>query len=144
MKFSQVLLAFASRQYLCTRYHDHDIVPVKQQEVLHDFLLKVNHGTFGIPCGGKVCHSSPGMNHVSWPMKKYVFLSRTLAQLACQDFKKELPDSNSCAKPPVFLCVTYSGTAQLWQYYWSTSFFLDKPQFWHAWFSQISGSSWLP
>jgi len=42
--------------------HDHHVVPVKKQEILHDFF---NKGKFGIPCGGKVCHRSPGMNQVS-------------------------------------------------------------------------------
>jgi len=52
--------------------HVHHIVPVKQ-EILYDFLLKVDQGRFGIPCGDMVCHSSPDMNHVSWPLEKSVF-----------------------------------------------------------------------
>jgi len=52
-----------------SKSHDHHVVPVKQ-EILQDFLLNVDQGTFGIPCGSKVCCSSPGMSHVSWPMEK--------------------------------------------------------------------------
>jgi len=78
------------------KYHGHHDVPVKQQEILHDFFFKDNQGIFGIPCKDKVCHSSPGMNHVSWPLEKSAFLPKTLqAQFACQVFKKEPPDSNA-------------------------------------------------
>jgi len=44
------------------KYCGYHVVLVKQQEILHNFLFKVSRGTFGIPCEGKVCHSSPGMN----------------------------------------------------------------------------------
>jgi len=38
---------------------------------------------------------------VAWPMEKSSLLpSRTLAQLACQDFKKESPDSNAAVLSP--------------------------------------------
>jgi len=70
------------------KYHVHHVVAVKQQEILHDFLFRINQGTFGVPCGGRVCHIPIGMNHVSWSMEKSTLLSRTLAQLACWDFKK--------------------------------------------------------
>jgi len=38
------------------KYHAHHLVPVKQHEILHDFLLKIDQGTFGILCGGKAEH----------------------------------------------------------------------------------------
>jgi len=76
-------------------------VPEKQQAVLHDFLLEIDQGTFGIPCGGKIYHSSPGMDPVAWPLEKSTLLPRTLAQLACQDFKKEPPDSNTGVLNPM-------------------------------------------
>ncbi len=111
----------ASSSFTCihkqtmAKSHVHHVVPVMQQEILHDFLLKINQGSFGIPCGGKVCHSSACMNHVSWPLESSV-LPRTLAQLACQDFKKEPPDSFATVlSPPIFHCFSYSATAQLWQ-----------------------------
>ena len=80
-----------SCKHTISKSHVHHVVPVKQQEILHDFPFF--KGRFGIPCGGKVCHYSPGMNHVSWPLEKSALLPRTLAQLGCQDFKKEPPDS---------------------------------------------------
>jgi len=63
-------------------------VPEKQQAILHDFLLQIDQGSFGIPCGGKIYHSSPGMNPVAWSLKKSALLPRTLAQLACQDSRR--------------------------------------------------------
>jgi len=82
------------------KYHDHHVVPVKQQEILHDFLFRINQGTFCIPFGGKVCHHSPGMNYVSWPLGKSALFPRTLAQLTCQDFKKDPPGSNTAVPSP--------------------------------------------
>jgi len=89
-----------SCKHTMSKSHVHHVVPVKQQEILHDFPFF--KGRFGIPCGGKVCHPSPGMNHVSWPMEKSALLPRTLAQLACQDFKKEPPDSLATLVSPQF------------------------------------------
>jgi len=109
------------------KYHDHHVVPVKQQEILHDFLFRINQGTFRIPFGGKVCHHSPGMNHVSWPLGKSALFPRTLAQLTCQDFKKDPLVAIQLCQAPVFLSFTYSTIAQLWQNYWMTSFPVDKP-----------------
>ena len=68
-------------------------VPEKQQADFHDLLLLIDQGSFGIPCEGKIYCLSPGMNPVVWFLKKSALLPRTLAQLACQDFKKEPPDS---------------------------------------------------
>ncbi len=77
-------------KHTISKSHVHHVVPVrKQQEILHDFLFRINQDTIGIPCGGKVCHPSSGMKDVSWPLEKSALLPRTLAQLACQDFKKE-------------------------------------------------------
>jgi len=70
-------------------------VPEKQQVILLDFLLSIDQGTFGILCGGKIYCSSPGMDYVSRSLEKSALLPRTLAQLACQDFKKGPPDSNT-------------------------------------------------
>jgi len=81
-----------------TMSHDHHVVPVKQQEILHDFPFF--QGRFGIPCVGKVCHCSPRMNYVSLPIEKSALLPMTLAQLACQDFKKEPPDSYAAVQSP--------------------------------------------
>ncbi len=78
-------------------YH---VVPVKLQADLDDFLLQIYQGTFGIPCGGKIYCSSPGMDPVAWSLEKSTFLPRTLAQLACQDFKKEPTDSNTGVLSP--------------------------------------------
>jgi len=87
-------------KHTLSNYHVHHVVPVKQQDILHDFLFKINQGTFGIPCGGRVSQSSPGMNHVSLPMEKFAFLPRTLAQLACQNFKKKPCDSFAAVLTP--------------------------------------------
>jgi len=92
---------------------------------LHDFLLKIDQGTFGIPCGGKVCHSSPGMDHVSWPLEKSAFLPRILAQLACQDFKKEPPDSIATLLSP-----QYSITSPFLQQLNFGSIIGDQVSFW--------------
>jgi len=67
-------------------YH---VAPVKWQVILHNFICYVDQGTFGIPCGGKIYCSSPGMDPVAWPQEKLAHLLRTLAHLAHQDFKKE-------------------------------------------------------
>jgi len=40
------------------------------------------------------------MNHDSWLLEKPAFLPRTLAQLAWQNFKKELPDSHAAVLNP--------------------------------------------
>jgi len=40
-------------------------VPEKQQAILHDFLLHIDQGTFGIPFGDKIYCSSAGMDPVS-------------------------------------------------------------------------------
>jgi len=84
-----------------SKSHVHHVLPVEQQEVFHDFLLKIDKGTFGIPCGDKVCHASLGMNHVSFSGEFY-FLPRTLAQLACQGFKKEPSDSFAAVLSPQY------------------------------------------
>jgi len=77
-------------------------VPEKHQAILHDFLLQIDHGSFGIPCGGQIYHSSPGMNHAVWSLKKSALLPKTLAQLACQDFKKKPPDCNTGVLSPQY------------------------------------------
>jgi len=77
-------------------------VPEKQQEVLHDFLLHIDQGSFGILCGGKIYCPSPGLNHAVWFLEKSTLLPRTLAQLACQDFKKEPPDRITAVPSPQY------------------------------------------
>jgi len=77
-------------------------VPEKQQAILHEFLFHIDQGTFGILCGDKVCHPFPGMDHESWSLEKSTVLPRTLAQLACHDFKKEPPDRNTAVLSPQY------------------------------------------
>jgi len=50
---SNVFISSTTGSCKHTISHDHHVVPVKQQEILYDFL---NNGRFGIPCGDKVCH----------------------------------------------------------------------------------------
>ncbi len=44
----------------------YEVAPVKQQDTLHNFFHYINQGTFGIPYGGKIYCSSPGMDPVAW------------------------------------------------------------------------------
>jgi len=77
-------------------------VPVKQQDTLHDFFHYANQGTFDIPCGGKIYHPLPSMDPVAWPQEKSTCLPRTLAQLACQDSKKEPLDNFAIMLSPLY------------------------------------------
>jgi len=76
--------------------------PEKQQADLYDLLLQIDQGSFGTPCGSKIYCFSPGLNPVVWFLEKSALLPRTLAQLACQDFKKEPPDSNTAVLSPQY------------------------------------------
>ncbi len=80
----------------------YEAAPVKQQDTLHNFLCYVDQGTFGIPCKGKIFHSSPYMDSVAWPQEKSAHLPRTLAQLAHQDFKKEPPNGIAAMLHPQY------------------------------------------
>jgi len=70
--------------------HVQHVKPVKQLEILHDFLFlfKIDQGSFGISCGVNDYHPPPAMNYFSWTLD----LPSTLAELSAQDFKKEPPD----------------------------------------------------
>jgi len=86
----------------------YDPPPVKQQDVLYDFYRYIDQGTFGIPCRGKIYCPLPGMRPVAWPQEKSARLPRTLAQLACQDFKKEPPDNFAIVLSPQYPIVPHS------------------------------------
>ncbi len=86
----------------------YDFAPVKQQDTLHDFFHYINQGTFGIPYGGKIYHPLLGVDPVAWPQEKSAHLPRTLAQLACQDFKKEPLDSFAIMLSPQYPIVHHS------------------------------------
>ena len=45
----------------------YEVVPVEQQDTLHDFFHYVNQGTFSIPCRDKIYCPLPGMDPVAWP-----------------------------------------------------------------------------
>ncbi len=83
----------------------YNLPPVEQQDILHNFFHYIDQGTFGIPCGGKIYCPLPGMDPVAWPQEKSVCLPRTLAQLACQDFKKEPQDNFAIMPSPQYLII---------------------------------------
>ncbi len=66
----------------------YDPPPVEQQDVLHNFYHFLKHGTFVIPCGGKIYRPLPHMDPVAWPREKSARLPRTLGTAHSSGFQE--------------------------------------------------------